>query len=168
MAGNLMHEPLSKIQTLSAMTRISTLAKSQGKTLVFTNGCFDLLHVGHIRYLENAKTLGDILVVGLNSDASVQKLKGLGRPLQSEQDRAEILASLECVDFVIVFDDLTVDALLSMLRPDVHAKGTDYTLDTVPERETIRAYGGRVAIAGDPKDHSTRDVIDLILAKSKS
>jgi rfaE bifunctional protein nucleotidyltransferase chain/domain len=139
--------------------------RSRGQRVVLANGCFDLLHVGHIRYLEGAKAQGEILVVGINSDESVLALKGAGRPLQSAAERGEILASLDCVDFVVIFPDATVDRLLAELRPDVHAKGTDYTRDSVPERATVHAYGGRVAIVGDAKSHSSRDLIASILAK---
>jgi rfaE bifunctional protein nucleotidyltransferase chain/domain len=140
-------------------------AQRDGKKVVFANGCFDLLHVGHVRYLQSARAAGDLLVVALNSDRSVRSLKGAGRPLQSERARAEIIGSMECVDYVLIFDEPTVDGLLRELQPDVHAKGTDYTSETVPERETVRSYGGRVAIVGDSKAHSTRDLIDVILAK---
>ena len=139
--------------------------RAEGKRLVLANGCFDLLHVGHVRYLEAARALGDVLVVALNSDASVRRLKGPGRPIMSEGERAEIVAALAPVDRVLVFDEDTVDGLVARLRPDVQAKGTDYTEDSVPERESVRAAGGRVAIAGDPKDHSTRDLIATILSR---
>ncbi|MEJ2109671.1 MAG: D-glycero-beta-D-manno-heptose 1-phosphate adenylyltransferase, partial [Acidobacteriota bacterium] len=118
---------------------------------------------GHVRYLSSAKAEGDVLVVGVNGDAGVAALKGDGRPLQNAGDRAEILASLSCVDYVLLFDDLTVDGILRVLRPDKHAKGTDYTEQSVPERDTVLAYGGKVVIAGDPKDHSSRDLIQTIL-----
>jgi D-glycero-beta-D-manno-heptose 1-phosphate adenylyltransferase len=139
--------------------------RAAGKRLVLANGCFDLLHVGHVRYLEGAKALGDVLVVALNSDASVRRLKGPGRPIMTEGERAEIVAALAPVDHVVVFDEDTVAGVIARLRPDVQAKGTDYTEETVPERDTVRAGGGRVAIAGDPKDHSTRDLIATILAR---
>jgi rfaE bifunctional protein nucleotidyltransferase chain/domain len=135
------------------------LARTKGLTVVFANGCFDPLHVGHVRYLQGAKALGDLLVVGLNSDAQVKELKGSGRPLVPEGQRAEIVAALEAVDFVTIFDEPTVEALLLTLRPDVHAKGTDYTEETVPERDVVRSYGGKVAIVGDPKDHSSTNLI---------
>lgn len=134
-------------------------AQRKGQTVVFANGCFDLIHVGHVRYLESARELGDILVLALNSDQSVRALKGAGRPILSELERAEILSAFESVDVVLIFDDPTVDRILQTLRPDIHAKGTDYSVDSVPERETVRSYGGRVAIVGDPKDHSTRDML---------
>lgn len=144
---------------LTAVAAAVAADRAAGKTIAFANGCFDLLHVGHVRYLQGARAEADTLVVAINSDASVRGLKGEGRPILSEDARAELVASLRCVDHVVVFDDPTVDRLLTTLRPDVHCKGTDYTVDTVPERETVRAYGGRVAIVGDPKDHSTRELL---------
>lgn len=138
--------------------------RAAGKRVVLANGCFDLLHVGHVRYLRAARELGDVLVVGLNSDASVRRLKGPGRPLMSAAERAEILGALRPVDAVVVFGEDTVDELVRRLRPDVQAKGTDYTEDSVPEAETVRALGGRVAIAGDPKEHSARELIARIVA----
>ena len=136
-----------------------------GKRIVLANGCFDLLHVGHARYLAAARALGDVLVVALNSDASVRRLKGAGRPLMTAGERAELLAAFAAVDAVVVFEEDTADALVGLIRPDVQAKGTDYTETTVPEREAVRAAGGRVAIAGDPKDHSTRDLIQIIVER---
>ncbi len=159
---------MNKIQSLEEIRETVKALRAAGRKVVFVNGCFDLLHVGHIRYLKSARALGDALILGLNSDASVTALKGKGRPLQPQEERAEILAALECVDYVLVFDAPTVDAVLRELRPDIHAKGTDYTEDNVPERDTVRAYGGRVAIAGDPKDHSTRDLIRTILSQAVS
>ncbi len=159
-------DPKDKIKTLPELQELILQARSSGKKVVFANGCFDLIHVGHIRYLQDAKTRGDILLLAINSDASVGALKGSGRPLQSERDRAEILASLECVDYVVIFNDMTVDQLLLTLQPDIHAKGTDYTSQSVPERETVLSYGGRVEIVGDPKRHSSRDLIADIVAKS--
>jgi len=158
-------ESKSKIKTLDELKTIVRELHASGRTIVFANGCFDLLHVGHVRYLQAARALGDVLILGINGDASVAALKGKGRPLQPEADRAELLASLECVDYVLLFDDPTVNDILKELQPDIHAKGTDYTEENVPERDTVLAYGGRVAIVGDPKDHSTRDLIQLILAK---
>ncbi|KAF0250527.1 MAG: cytidyltransferase-related domain-containing protein [bacterium] len=137
-------------------------ARNENKQIVFANGCFDLLHVGHIRYLFSAKHLGDILVVAINSDRMVRELKGSNRPLTSELERAEIIAALACVDYVTIFDTPTVTELLLLLKPDIHAKGTDYTLDTVPEREIVNSYGGRVAIVGDPKDHSTTELLQRL------
>ena len=141
--------------------------QTAGKSVVFTNGCFDLLHVGHIRYLQAAKEEGDILLTAVNSDLSVRALKGPDRPIMPEEERIEILAALECTDLIVLFDDKTVDRLLRELRPDVHAKGTDYTPESVPERETVLGYGGRIAIVGDPKDHSTRDFISSIKTGEK-
>ncbi|HEX8130561.1 MAG TPA: adenylyltransferase/cytidyltransferase family protein [Pyrinomonadaceae bacterium] len=135
------------------------IARRGGARVVFANGCFDLLHVGHVRYLEAAKGLGDLLVVGVNSDEQVRRLKGEGRPFVPARERAEVIASLRAVDYVTVFQEPTVTELLLALRPDIHAKGTDYTADTVPEREVVRSYGGRVAIVGDPKDHSSSNML---------
>ena len=136
--------------------------RAAGRTLAFANGCFDLLHVGHVRYLRGAAAEADRLLVAVNADRSVAALKGPGRPVQAAAERAEIVAALEMVDYVVLFEATTVGALLERFRPDVHCKGTDYTADTVPEREVIRAYGGRIAIVGDPKDHSTRDLLGRI------
>jgi D-glycero-beta-D-manno-heptose 1-phosphate adenylyltransferase len=136
--------------------------RTAGRTIAFANGCFDLLHVGHVRYLEAAAAEADVLVVAINDDASVRALKGEGRPILSAEYRAELVAALRAVDFVVIFPEPTVTPLLQALHPDVHCKGTDYTPDTVPERETVRAYGGRIAIVGDPKDHSTRDLLARI------
>jgi rfaE bifunctional protein nucleotidyltransferase chain/domain len=136
-----------------------TADRREGRTIAFANGCFDLLHVGHVRYLQGARAEADRLIVAINSDASTRGLKGEGRPILDERARAELVAALACVDYVVIFDDPTVDRLLNLLKPDVHCKGTDYTAETVPERETVRAYGGRVAIVGDPKDHSTRELL---------
>jgi len=133
--------------------------RAAGRTVAFANGCFDLLHVGHVRYLEAAAREADRLVVAINDDRSVAALKGPNRPLLSESDRAELVAALRGVDYVVIFPEPTVTPLLLALKPDVHCKGTDYTVDTVPERETVRGYGGRIAIVGDPKDHSTRDLL---------
>jgi rfaE bifunctional protein nucleotidyltransferase chain/domain len=136
--------------------------RAAGRTVAFANGCFDLLHVGHVRYLEAAAREADRLVVAINDDRSVAALKGPNRPLLSESDRAELVAALRGVDYVVIFPEPTVTPLLLALKPDVHCKGTDYTVDTVPERETVRSYGGRIAIVGDPKDHSTRDLLTRI------
>jgi rfaE bifunctional protein nucleotidyltransferase chain/domain len=140
-------------------------ARQKGSSLVLANGCFDVLHVGHVRYLEGARALGDLLVVAINSDKQVAALKGEGRPIMAERERAEIVAALAAVDLVTVFDEPTVEALLLALRPEIHAKGTDYTEDTLPERDVVRSYGGRVAIVGDPKDHSTSDLIAMLSGK---
>jgi len=152
----------SKLRSLEEVLEIVRHEKSGGRIVVFSNGCFDLLHAGHIRYLEAAKKEGDTLIVGINGDDSVKALKGPGRPLMPEAERAEIISALQCVDHVLIFHDSTVDKLLLLLQPDVHAKGTDYSLETVPERETVLGYGGRIAIVGDPKDHSTRDYLTAI------
>jgi rfaE bifunctional protein nucleotidyltransferase chain/domain len=136
--------------------------RAAGQTIAFANGCFDILHVGHIRYLESAAREGDVLVVALNNDDSVRQLKGEGRPILPASDRAELVAALRCVDFVVIFSESTVGPLLTTLRPDVHCKGTDYTVESVPERDIVRGYGGRTAIVGDPKDHSTRDLLARI------
>ena len=137
-------------------------AQAAGKTVVFANGCFDLLHVGHVRYLAAARALGDILVVAVNADESVRRLKGPDRPLMPEDERVEILEALEMTDYIVLFDEPDVRALLRELRPDIQVKGTDYTAESVPERDVVLSYGGRVAIAGDPKDHATRDLIARI------
>src|ERR1041385_6748948 len=134
-------------------------AREAGARIVLANGCFDVLHVGHVRYLQGARRLGDVLVVGINSDEQVALQKGAGRPVLPASERAEIVAALECVTYVTIFDEPTVEQLLLAITPDVHAKGTDYTKDTVPERDVVRSYGGQVAIVGDPKDHSTSAII---------
>jgi rfaE bifunctional protein nucleotidyltransferase chain/domain len=136
--------------------------RAQGLTLAFANGCFDLLHVGHIRYLEAAAREADRLIVAVNDDQSMRALKGPNRPVMGAADRTELVAALRAVDYVVVFPESTVTPLLELLKPDVHCKGTDYTADTVPERETVLAYGGRIAIVGDPKDHSTRELLQRI------
>ena len=151
-------------QVLSREALAARVAEERraGRTIAFANGVFDLLHVGHVRYLEGARREADVLVVAVNDDACVRALKGPDRPVLPASDRAELVAALRCVDAVVVFPEPTVTPLLELLRPDVHCKGTDYTVDTVPERETVEAYGGRTAIVGDPKDHSTRDVLRQI------
>jgi rfaE bifunctional protein nucleotidyltransferase chain/domain len=136
--------------------------RAAGRTVAFANGCFDLLHVGHVRYLESAAAEADRLIVAVNDDESVRQLKGAGRPILADAHRAELVAALRCVDYVVIFHEATVGPLLEALRPDVHCKGTDYSADTVPEREVVKAYGGRIAIVGDPKDHSTRDLLSRI------
>ena len=133
--------------------------RASGARIVLANGCFDVLHVGHVRYLAGARELGDILVVGINSDEQVAIQKGEGRPVLPAPERAEIIAALESVTYVTIFDEPTVEQLLLTLKPDVHAKGTDYTTESVPERDVVRSYGGLVAIVGDPKDHSTTEII---------
>jgi D-glycero-beta-D-manno-heptose 1-phosphate adenylyltransferase len=141
------------------LVRRVAAARESGAKIVFANGCFDVLHVGHVRYLAGARELGDVLVVGVNSDEQVALQKGAGRPVLPEKERAEIVASLEPVTYVTIFSESTVEQLLLALKPDVHAKGTDYTVDTVPERDVVRSYGGQVAIVGDPKDHSTSEIV---------
>jgi len=140
------------------------IARRGGARVVFANGCFDLLHVGHVRYLEAAKGLGDLLVVGINSDEHVRRLKGEGRPYVPERERAETVASLRAVDYVTVFHEPTVTELLLALRPDIHAKGTDYTEESVPERDVVRSFGGRVQIVGDPKDHSSTEMFGRVIS----
>src|SRR5829696_560689 len=137
--------------------------RGAGRTIAFANGCFDLLHVGHVRYLKGAAQEADRLIVAVNDDA-VAGTKGPGRPILPAADRAELVAALRGVDFVVIFEEPTVTPLLLLLQPDVHCKGTDYTADSVPERDTVRSYGGRIAIVGDPKDHSTRDLLARLRA----
>lgn len=149
----------SKVVTLEALEGVCAKARQSGKTIAFANGCFDLLHVGHTRYLQGARAEGDLLIVGINADASVRRLKGEGRPLQNEHDRALLVAAVAVVDWVVIFSEDTVEALLLALKPDVHCKGTDYTAETVPEREVVKSYGGRIAIVGDPKDHNTSTLL---------
>ena len=139
--------------------------RAAGRTIAMANGCFDLLHVGHLRYLSGAAAEADRLVVAINDDASVSALKGPGRPVMPAAERAELVGALAVVDYVVIFSTPTVAELLDTIRPDVHCKGTDYTVETVPEREIVRAYGGRTAIVGDPKDHSTRDFIRIITGR---
>ncbi len=141
------------------------IERRKGAKIVLANGCFDLFHVGHIRYLAGAKALGDVLIVGINSDDQVRKLKGGNRPFMPEAERAEIVAALRFVDYVTIFDEPTVTELIRAVRPDFHAKGTDYTPESVPEREIVREYGGKTAIVGDPKDHSSTDLIQLVSGK---
>ncbi len=142
--------------------------RESGDKIILTNGCFDLLHVGHIRYLHAAKQLGGKVVVALNSDASVRKLKGEGRPVMNEQERAEILAALTDVDAVVIFPEPDVRAVIREIRPDVQAKGTDYTAESVPERDEVILHGGRVAIVGDPKDHSTSEYLEQLRNEPKT
>jgi rfaE bifunctional protein nucleotidyltransferase chain/domain len=154
----------SKIATLEEVKGRVEQDRRVGRTVALANGCFDVLHVGHVRYLAGASAEADVLVVGVNGDDSVRRLKGPGRPLMPEGDRAVMVAALRSVDHVVVFPEDDVGALLLALRPDVHCKGTDYAPDTVPEREVVRSYGGRVAIVGDPKDHDTRRLIERVRA----
>ena len=150
--------------TIDEAAWLAERLRAEGKRIVLANGCFDVLHVGHIRYLRDARRLGDVLFLGLNDDAAVTRLKGRGRPVMPVDERVEILQSLRDVDHVVVFADDTADTLVTRLRPDVHAKGTDYTSEGVPEAATARAVGAQIAITGDPKSHSTRDVIARIVA----
>jgi rfaE bifunctional protein nucleotidyltransferase chain/domain len=151
--------PTQNVLSREELIGVVAVARSGGSQIVLANGCFDVLHVGHIRYLQGARELGDVLVVGVNSDRQVAIQKGAGRPILPATERAELLAALESVSYVTIFDEPTVEELLLALKPDVHAKGTDYTVDTVPEREVVKSYGGRVAIVGDPKDHSTSEIL---------
>jgi rfaE bifunctional protein nucleotidyltransferase chain/domain len=149
--------------TVAEAAALAERLRAAGRRIVLANGCFDLLHVGHVRYLEEARRLGDVLFVGVNSDAAVARLKGEGRPLMPAIERMEILATLRPVDHVVEFDDDTADGLIRAIKPDVHAKGTDYTEASVPERATSEAIGAATAITGDPKRHATRDVIATIV-----
>jgi rfaE bifunctional protein nucleotidyltransferase chain/domain len=155
-------DTISRILDRAALVAQTKAAREAGQTIVLANGCFDVLHAGHIRYLQGARELGDELVVAINADKEVTALKGAGRPILSEHDRAELVASIEGVDFVTVFDEPTVEQLLLAIQPDVHAKGTDYTEETVPERDVVRSFGGRIAIVGDPKNHSTSEMLKRI------
>ncbi len=155
------------IDDMDEIYKILNGLKLQEKRIVFTNGVFDLLHVGHIRSLKDAASRGDFLVVAVNSDKSARKLKGSGLPLNPFKERVEVLCALKVVDYVTVFDDETADDILEFLKPDIHAKGTDYTEETVPERDTVAAYGGTIAIVGDPKDHSTTSLITRIALVGK-
>lgn len=157
-----MREAASKIVARDVLRDKLTEHKRQGRSIVFANGCFDTLHVGHIRYLEGAHREGEILVVGVNADSSVCRLKGPGRPILDENARAQLVAALRSVDYVVLFSEPNVETLLEELRPDVHAKGTDYSADTVPERAVAARLGIRVAIVGDPKDHSTREFLESV------
>jgi rfaE bifunctional protein nucleotidyltransferase chain/domain len=157
-----MRETASKILTRDVLSEKLLEHKREGQRIVFANGCFDTLHVGHIRYLEAARREGDVLVVGVNADTSVRELKGSGRPILDENARAQLVAALRCVDYVVLFAEPNVEILLELVRPDVHAKGTDYTAETVPERALAARLGIRVAIVGDPKNHSTHEFIAAI------
>lgn len=150
------------IRELAELKGIVEAERQEGKKIVFGNGCFDILHVGHVRYLKGAKELGDILIVAINDDSSVAGLGKRKQVVTPAAERAEIVSAIECVDYVITFNEPNVERLLLELKPHIHAKGTDYTEDNVPERNIVLSYGGRVAIVGDPKDHSTRDIISLI------
>ncbi|MBI4264511.1 MAG: adenylyltransferase/cytidyltransferase family protein [Acidobacteria bacterium] len=158
-----MGEVLTRDQLVERVAR----DRAVGCTIALANGCFDLLHVGHARYLESAAREADRLIVAINDDESTRRLKGDGRPILAAEHRAELVSALRCVDYVVIFPEPTVGPLLQAVRPDVHCKGTDYTLDSVPERDIVTGYGGRIAIVGDPKDHSTRDLLARIAGSSE-
>ena len=153
---------MKRVASLPELLRALAPLRAEGKTVAMANGLFDLLHVGHLRYLEDASREADLLVVAVNADASCRALKGPDRPVVPQDERAELIAGFRCVDYVVIFEELTVEPLLRALRPDVHCKGTDYTADTVPEREVARELGIRVAITGDPKNHATRDLLKKV------
>lgn len=154
-----------KILSRRGLHEVLAEHRRAGRRIVFANGVFDLLHVGHVRYLQAARAEGDVLIVGVNSDSSARRIKGKGRPILTERARAALVAALAAVDYVVIFDELDVKPLLNEFRPDVHAKGTDYTLDSVPERDLAALLGIRVAIVGDPKHHSTRDLLERVRRK---
>ena len=158
---------MDKLKPLSGLRRTIAAEKAKGKTIVLANGCFDLFHVGHIRYLRAAKSKGDVLVVALNGDVSVRRLKGKERPILPQEERAEILAAFSFVDYVTIFNELMVTKVLLALKPDIHVKGSDYSQETVPEKDTVKAYGGRVAIVGGPKIRNTSEVIRDIAVRMK-
>ncbi|HVR41283.1 MAG TPA: adenylyltransferase/cytidyltransferase family protein [Thermoanaerobaculia bacterium] len=148
------------ILTETELLRVASDERARGKTIAFANGCFDVLHVGHIRYLQAAANVADLLVVGVNGDESVCALKGKGRPVMIESERAELISAIRGVSYVIIFRENSPGRLLGVLKPDFHAKGTDYTADSVPEAAIVNAYGGKVVIVGDPKDHSTTAILE--------
>lgn len=166
MERDLMPDAASRILERNRLIARVAIARKKGARVVLANGCFDVLHVGHVRYLEGARALGELLIVAINSDEQVRALKGAGRPFVSERERAEIIAAIRVIDYVTIFSEPTVEALLRALRPDVHAKGTDYTVETVPERDVVRSYGGRVCIVGDAKDHSSTEMIERVHRQS--
>ncbi|MBN1441774.1 MAG: adenylyltransferase/cytidyltransferase family protein [Planctomycetes bacterium] len=149
------------LDPMSLLPRIEKLRR-QGKTIVFANGCFELLHVGHVRYLEAAKALGDVLILAVNTDASMLRIKPDRRPVNTDYERFEILAAFAAVDFIVPLEEDTPVSLLELFRPHIHTKGTDYTLDRIPERAAVEAYGGRVELVGGPKSHSTRDMLKTL------
>ncbi len=157
----------AKIVPRAGVSALGERLRREGKCVAFANGCFDLLHVGHVRFLQGAREHGDVLVVGVNSDRAVTVLKGFGRPLLPEYARAELVAALESVDYVVIFDELTAENMLTELRPDVHCKGTDYTRETVPERNIASRIGSSVSIVGDAKNHSTRELVTEIVRRSQ-
>jgi rfaE bifunctional protein nucleotidyltransferase chain/domain len=159
---------LKKLYTLYQLVKIIQEHKKRGQKVVLANGCFDLIHVGHIRYLKESKKKGDILVLALNSDSSIQKLKGKGRPILNQEERAVIASSFYFVDYITFFDEPNVEKVLLALKPDIHAKGSDYTEETVPEKETVKGYGGTIAITGGPKIKSTSQIIKQIASKIKA
>jgi rfaE bifunctional protein nucleotidyltransferase chain/domain len=159
---------LNKIIPLHKLKQIISKEKNEGKTVVLANGCFDLIHVGHIRYLKDARLSGDILVIALNSDSSVNRLKGPGRPILDQNQRADILSSFGCVDHIIIFDESDVSSILLSIKPDIHAKGSDYTEETVPEKDIVHSYGGKVVIVGGPKIKSTSEIILKINKKTNA
>ena len=156
---------MGQVLSREALGQAVAADRAAGRTVALANGCFDLLHVGHARYLAGAAAEADRLIVAVNADRSVAQLKGAGRPLMSDTERAELVAAFAAVDYVVVFDEPTVSALLSDIKPDVHCKGTDYTEASIPERDVVRAYGGRTAIVGDRKDHSTRDLLARLASR---
>lgn len=158
---------IDKVIPRAEVVALGERLRREGRRVAFANGCFDLLHVGHVRYLQGAREQGDVLVVGVNSDRTVSALKGPGRPLLPEDARAELVAALAVVDYVVIFDDLTAESILRELRPHVQCKGTDYSPETVPERRVMESLGGNVCIVGDPKDHSTRDILEEIGRRSE-
>jgi guanylate kinase len=158
---------VGRLTNLDELEQAVASLRERNKTIVLANGAFDLLHVGHIRYLEAAKEAGDCLIVAINSDASVRKLKGVNRPVIPERERAEMLVALACVDLVVIFEEETVAGVIDRIRPDIHAKGTDYTESNIPEAALVRSYGGRVAIVGDPKDHSTTALVQTLARKKR-
>lgn len=160
-----MTDQAAKLITLERAAEIAALARRRGRTVVLGNGAFDLLHVGHARYLAAARALGDLLVVAVNSDVSVRASKGPTRPVVPQAERVELLSYLQCVDWIVLFDEATVTGVLRAVRPDIHAKGTDYTPETVPERAVVAEWGGQTVICGDPKDHATTDVVAEILRR---
>jgi D-beta-D-heptose 7-phosphate kinase/D-beta-D-heptose 1-phosphate adenosyltransferase len=159
------YHPAAKIKSRSELKNLIPKLKTEGKTLVFTNGCFDILHLGHIRYLKEAKKLGDVLVVGLNSDSSVRKIKGAPRPYVGEEERAEILAALECIDYITIFEEPTPKELIAAIKPDIHVKGGDYRVEQLVEAETVKAHGGRVVVVSQTKGKSTSSLIEKILRR---
>jgi len=154
-------------KSISALKKELEKIRTDNGPVVLANGCFDVIHAGHVRYLEEAAGLGELLVVAVNNDDSTRSLKGAGRPVFPEEERAEIIAALRAVDYVLIFGDATVDNILLELRPDIHAKGTDYTPEKVPEKKTAESIGCRTVITGDPKDHSSRDIIDSIAGRDR-